>query len=76
MKLHSVYSSHISDIGYDEETRELHVVYSNTGKRIVYVDVPPEIASKVLPQNAPSIGEAMHAHIRGRFSFRYLAEEG
>lgn len=68
-KMKSVFSSHVSTIGYDPESRELHVQYRD-GKRAAYVDVPPETAHNVM--NAPSIGNALHAHVRGKFTHRYL----
>lgn len=70
----NVYSSFVAQIGYDADTRQLHVVYGNNGRRGVYFDVPPEIAEHVLPHNAPSIGQALHTYIRSRFTFRYLDE--
>jgi hypothetical protein len=72
--MHNVYSSHIAQIGYDAAEQALYVVYAN-GRRGIYLGVPPEIADKAMPTNAPSIGQALHAHIRGRFEFRYLSQE-
>jgi len=67
--LKSVYSSHVSEIGYDEDAQQLHVVF-NTGRHAVYQGVPAEVAANVL--NAPSIGEALTASIKGSFRFTYL----
>ena len=72
--MRSVFSSHIAEIGYDPEVAELYVTYRN-GKTSVYQGVPPDVAAAVgavgpLP---PSIGEAVHAHIRGKgYGHRYL----
>jgi hypothetical protein len=53
-----VYSSFVSEVGYDPATQELHVTYQRGGST-VYSGVPPEVALKIL--DAPSIGEALHA---------------
>ncbi len=74
MQLLSVYSSHIDQIGYDPASRELTVHYRN-GKRGVYSNVPPETWEKVSPSNNPSVGQAIHAHVRGRFAFTYLKQD-
>lgn len=63
-----VYSSHIDMIGYDPATRELRVVYK-TGATAIYRDVPPQVAGDVM--NAPSIGTALHAAVRGKFEHDY-----
>jgi hypothetical protein len=69
IELRSVYSSHVSEIGYDPDLKALHVVYKS-GKRAVYRDVPEDVADSVL--TAPSIGEALRESVRGVFSFGYL----
>lgn len=63
----SVFSSHIDEIGYDDETRELTVRWDGDGGTTVYRGVPHEVAKEVW--HAPSIGEALHRHIRGKFDF-------
>lgn len=67
--LKSVYSSNVAEIGYDEDASTLHVIY-NGGRHAVYHGVPKKTADAVL--SAPSIGEAMHAEVRGKFPFGYL----
>lgn len=62
--LRRVYSSHVEQIGYDVETGDLHVVWSR-GNGTVFAGVPPDVAQRVL--SAPSIGEALHAEVRGRY---------
>ena len=64
-----VFSSHVDEVGSDSAAGELHVAYGN-GKTAVYSGVPPDVASSVL--NSASIGQALHAHIRGRFPHKYL----
>jgi hypothetical protein len=67
VEMKSVYSSFISEIGYDPETQELHVTYQRGGGS-VYAGVPPEDALKIT--DAPSIGEALHNYVRGRYEHR------
>ena len=71
-----VFSSHVHSIGYDEETRELHVRFQAIGntpsRTAVYRDVSPKIANGVL--TAPSIGMALHLRVRGQHDFGYLKE--
>lgn len=67
MNLKPVYSSHISHIGYEDGV--LRVRFSK-GQIVDYLDVSPEIADSIL--KAPSIGEALHAHVRRRFTYRYV----
>jgi KTSC domain-containing protein len=62
-----VYSSHIDEIGYDAETRRL-IVRWQSGAETVYEGVPYSKAQLVW--SAPSVGEALHRHIRGQHDFR------
>jgi hypothetical protein len=75
-EMRPVFSSHISEIGYDADANELHVTYRN-GQRIVtaiYEGVPADKAAAVgaLGTTPPSIGEALHEHIRGKYKHRYV----
>lgn len=70
MDMRRVFSSHVEAIGYDTQSREFHVEYKN-GKTSVYMDVPPQVAQLI--QSAPSIGEAIHANLRGQFAHGYKA---
>ena len=65
--LRPVYSSHIAGIGYDAELGVLRVEYRDGG-RYEYEGVPADVADGVM--GAPSIGEAMHASVRGRYRHR------
>ena len=69
-EMRSVFSSHVDALGYDEESAELHVRFKD-GNSVVYHGVPPEVAGQVV--TAPSIGEALHQAVRGRFRHRYTA---
>jgi hypothetical protein len=70
--MRNVFSSHVNQIGYDEDSGELHVTFSS-GKTAVYQNVPAKVAKDVI--EAPSIGEAMWRSIRGQYSFGYLRTE-
>ncbi len=68
-----VYSSHIHSIGYDQDSQSLHVTFlrdGGPGRTVVYGGVPAVIGSQVI--SAPSIGDALHALVRGRYPHRYL----
>lgn len=67
-EMRNVFSSHINRVGYDDDTHEMHVEFSN-GSHVVYHDVPSHTATAVL--TAPSIGEEMWRTLRGRFAFKY-----
>lgn len=67
-EMRNVWSSHIERVGYDEEARELHIVYAN-GSHVVHRDVPPEVGRDVL--TAPSIGSEVWRSVRGRFGHTY-----
>lgn len=65
----SVYSSHITQIGYNSETQEMLVRYKN-GKPSLYSEVTPEEYQGVA--QSPSVGSAIHATIRGKRPHRYV----
>jgi hypothetical protein len=64
-----VYSSWVAEIGYDPETQELTYI-TQKGVRVVHRGVPLDVAAKVGAigeETPPSIGEALHAFVRGAF---------
>lgn len=63
-----VYSSNVSEVGYDPETQELFITWKS-GKRSVYADVPEQLADQV--SKAPSVGQAVNSEIKPNFSHRY-----
>lgn len=67
-EMRSVFSSHINQIGYDPETQEFHVTFSN-GRTAIYQDVPQNVARDVM--EAPSIGEEVWRSLRGKFKHSY-----
>ncbi len=68
--MQSVYSSHVGSVGYDAETRELHVEWYDTGKTSVYSGVPPEVGAEAA--SAWSVGQYLTQNVKGRYSHRYL----
>lgn len=63
-----VYSSNVSTVGYDDETKELLITWTK-GKRSIYSGVPEELAEQLA--NAPSVGSMMRTEIIPYFSHRY-----
>ena len=72
-----VFSSHVAKRGYDPQTGELHIEWQN-GTVTVYGDadhpVPAALGAEVMA--APSIGDALHLAIRGRFPHRTERGDG
>lgn len=69
LEMKSVYSSWVSEIGFDVDAQQL-VVTTQKGVRLVYDGVPADVAERVL--KAPSIGEALHAEVRGKYGHAKL----
>ena len=67
--MRSVTSSHVSHVGHDSETKELHIKWAD-GRTSVYSGVPPQIADSVT--NSWSVGKALHAEVKGKYPHRYL----
>jgi hypothetical protein len=65
----SVFSSHVAEIGYDDDEETLVVEYQN-GSKVAYQGVPASVADQVV--NAPSIGSALHRLIKDRYEHDYL----
>lgn len=63
-----VFSSHVSEVGYDAEAEQLHVKFTN-GKHAVYESVPADVAARVT--EAPSIGMALHQFVKGKYLHGY-----
>ncbi len=59
-----IFSSFISTVHYDADAETLTVTYGRGGST-TYSAVPPDVGRAV--ENAPSVGEALHERIRGRF---------
>ena len=65
----SVFSSNVTEIGYDSETNELLVTWKN-GRRSAYAGVPEGLADQVA--RAPSVGEMLNSDIKSVYSHRYV----
>ena len=62
-------SSSIKTIGYDNEAKELHVTFHDTG-RYVYHNVPPSVHEGLMMSG--SKGQFIHQQIKNRFGFTRL----
>lgn len=65
----NVFSTMVSEIGYDTDSNELLVTWKN-GKRSAYAGVPEEKAVEIA--NAPSVGQAINQEIKNQYSHRYI----
>jgi len=68
--MREVYSTSVSRIGYDAQTKDLHVVWKGD-KASVYTGVPPSVADEVM--NSWSVGKAVRETVIGNYEHRYLA---
>lgn len=73
MTARRVFSSHIETIDYAPESGQFIVEWRG-GARTIYAGVPEEVARRIA--SSPSIGEALHREIRGRFPFETIKPEG
>lgn len=65
----SVFSTMCTNVGYDPETKEMTVTFTN-GKTVAYSGVPEDVALQL--STAPSVGTMLHEQIKGQYPFRYL----
>jgi hypothetical protein len=65
----SVFSSMVSEIGYDTDTQELLVTWNN-GRTSAYSGVPEGVAEQL--SKAPSVGQMINSDIKGAYSHRYV----
>ncbi len=66
MRRQTVVSSNIAEIGYDENSRTLEVLFNN-GSVYQYFDVPPQIHAEIM--QAGSVGQYLNANIKGNFRY-------
>jgi hypothetical protein len=64
-----VYSSMVQSIGYNPETTDLIVTWTN-GKRSAYHGVPEALAAEL--SKAPSVGTMINAEIKPVYPHRYI----
>jgi hypothetical protein len=72
LTMHAVKSSNVHSLGYDPETRELHVTFKSGGT-FIYEDVPPELGNVAHEQD--SIGTFLHSKVKTAFKFSKLGEK-
>lgn len=65
----SVFSSNVSEVGYDSDAQELLVTWAKSGKVSAYQGVPEDVALKLA--NAPSVGQMLNAEIKPYYSHSY-----
>ena len=66
MRRQPVSSSNVSEVGYDEGSRTLEVLFAN-GSTYQYFDVPPQIHAELM--RTGSIGQYLNANIKGNFRY-------
>jgi len=66
MKWVSVRSSNISDVGYDDETSELGVIFKG-GATYRYSDVPEDVYNDFI--QSKSLGQYLHRNIKGSYEY-------
>lgn len=65
----SVFSSRVSEVGYDENTKELTVKWAKGNKTSIYEGVPEEVAIDL--SNSVSVGSMIGAEIIPNYKHRY-----
>jgi hypothetical protein len=65
----SVYSSMVSEIGYDDQTGELLVRWAKSGKTSAYAGVPEDVAFEAA--QAASVGEYINSEIKPNYGHKY-----
>jgi hypothetical protein len=61
-----VSSSTVSEVGYDEDSRILEVLF-HSGSTYQYFDVPPQIYAELVQTG--SIGHYLHSNIKGNYRY-------
>lgn len=64
-----VSSSHLKSVGYEAAQQRLEIEF-NDGSLYEYDNVPPAIYEGLMA--AASHGSYLHAHIRGRYTYRRI----
>lgn len=66
MEMQEVSSSNIRELGYDEDTQTMGVVFHN-GNLYHFLDVPQEVYEELL--GASSVGQQFNLSIRGQYEY-------
>ena len=64
-----VFSSVVSEVGYDSDSGELLVTWSKSGKVSAYQGVPEDVAQRLA--NAPSVGQMINDEIKPYYGHSY-----
>lgn len=66
----SVFSEMVSEVGWDEDTGDLIVVWKKSAKRSAYSNVPEDVALQL--SQAPSVGQMINMDIKPFYGHRYI----
>ena len=66
MRRQPVTSSNVAEVGYDENSRILEVLFMSGGT-YQYFDVPPQIYGELMQSS--SIGGYLNANVKGNFRY-------
>lgn len=68
-----VYSSMVSEVGYDPETKELLVRWARGSKTSAYgPDFPEEEAQNLADGRVASVGEYLNSEVKPNYGHRYV----
>ncbi len=68
MKMKGVVSSNIHSIGYNEDTKELHVEFKKNSALYVYLNVPKTVFEEFVASS--SAGGYFYKNVRGKYEFK------
>ncbi len=66
----SVFSSMVSEVGYDTNNKEMLVTWAKSHRTTAYEGVPEDVADAC--SRAPSVGQFINSEIKGFYSYRNL----
>lgn len=69
IEMKQVFSSNVEAVGYDADEAALYIQWKS-GKTSKYDGVPPAVAQQA--QTAHSIGQYVHANIKGQYGHQYV----
>lgn len=64
---HSVFSSNVSEVGWDDDSQEIVVTFTN-GSVYAYAGADEGLALEL--SKAPSVGQMLNSEIKGQYAFR------
>ena len=66
----SVFSSMVSEVGYDSDAKEMLVTWVKSRRTTAYEGVPEDVADAC--SRAPSVGQYINTQIKGFYPFHYV----